>query len=64
MQKKICRKVHAVNNFSFRIPEDLLAELQKVRKTHYPKKSLAEVGRLMLWRGIKRTDVLREEKGR
>lgn len=56
--------MHRVNSFSFRIPEDLLAELQKVRKTHYPKKSLAEVGRLMLWRGIERTDVLREEKGR
>ena len=53
-----------MNNFSFRIPEDLLEELQKVRETHYPKKSLAEVCRLMIWRGIERTDVMREEKGR
>ena len=41
---------------TLRVPEDLYEEIEKCHRTYYPQKNRADFIRLMLWRGLARTD--------
>ncbi len=44
------------------ISEDLLKELDNLKASTYRYKTIDEIAELMIWRGLKRTEVLIQER--
>lgn len=38
------------------LPDEMVSELERVRKNRFPEKSYQELLRLMIWRGLSRKD--------
>lgn len=58
------REMISLISLSIKIPEELMEELRTLKETRYPNKSISEVCRLMIWRGMEQTSIIWEERGR